>query len=102
MDIASDMDDKITKLYRRKETFVKKNAVPCTIMTTAGLIEGELHKRGPQRIMDELNASDSFIAVTNAKIQLGEPDKVLGTDFLVLRGDQIVWVRPTPPEEIKA
>lgn len=101
MTIGTDADDKITKLYRRKEAFVKKSAVPCTIMTTAGLIEGELHKRGPQRMLDELNASNAFIAVTNAKIQIGEPNKVLGTDFLVLRGDQIIWIRPTPLEEIK-
>jgi hypothetical protein len=100
MDNKPEMSDGITQSYRRKETYVKKYAIPCTIMTTAGLLEGELHKRGNQRIIDEMNTANAFIAVTNAKFQLGEPTLILESNFLILRGDQIVWVRPIPPEEI--
>ena len=89
-----EMDDALTRDMRRRDFLVKKDKVLCTIMTSTSLIEGELHKRGAFRVIDELNSADAFIAVTNATIRTSMSDEVLETDFLALRADEITWVRP--------
>ena len=83
----------------RKDFLINKEAVPCIIMTTSNLIEGELHKRATYRIIDEINTPNPFIAVTNAKIYSGESSNVLEAEFIALRAEQIVWVKPNSPSE---
>lgn len=87
--------DQLAKEMKRREFLVEKFAVPCTIMTSMGKIKGELHRRGGIRIIDELNLESAFIAVTNATIHAGKGTKAIKTDFLVLRGEQIICVIPT-------
>ena len=95
----SDMQAALERDMRRRDFLVNKDAVPCKIMTITNLIEGELHKRGTYRIIDEMNTANQFIAVTNARIHNGESSNVTQADFLILRADQIIWVKPnTPPE----
>ena len=84
--------------YRSKDDFVRKDALPCTIMTLAGKIEGYLHKRDAFRMIDELNAAKAFIPVTDAKVQLDKPKDVVETEFMILRSDQIIWVNPLAPD----
>jgi hypothetical protein len=78
----------------RREFHVKKAPVPCMIMTSTGLIEGEVHKRGTFRLKDELNREESYIAVTNAVIYDRSSEKSLKRSFIVLRAEQIIWVAP--------
>ena len=88
------MRDLLARDMERREFLIKKDAVPCMIMTRTGLIEGNLHKRGSFRIKDELNQEERFIAVTNVKIYNGASDKPLTRSFLALQSDMIVWVAP--------
>jgi hypothetical protein len=97
MTLPQDVDAALSRDMRRREFLVRKDAVPCTIMTMTNLIEGNLHKRGAYRIIDELNTVDQFIAVTNAKIYGGNSSEVIEADFITLRADQIIWVKPGTP-----
>ena len=89
------MSDALARDMQRREFLVKKELVPCMIMTTTGLIEGNLYRRGSFRIKDELNQEERFIAVSNVTIHNGSQDKSLARSFLALRKDQIVWVAPS-------
>jgi hypothetical protein len=92
-----DVDVALLRDMRRQDFLIKKEAVPCVIMTTKNLIEGDLHKRGTYRILDEMNTSNQFIAVTNAKVYGGQSTEALEADFIALRTDQVVWVKPNSP-----
>ena len=98
MTSRTDLSDARARSMRRENVHIKTEAVPCTIMTTSGLMEGELHKRGTYRVIDELNTVNAFIAVTNVKIHSSKPARIYETDFVALRADQIIWVRPVADE----
>ncbi len=89
------MNEEIALKMHREEFYVKKEVVPCVIMTTTHLIEGMLHKRVVFRFMDELLKEDPFLAVTNATVHKSNTGKTWETNFLVLRKDQIVWLIPS-------
>jgi hypothetical protein len=92
-----DVDAALARDMRRREFHVKKDTVPCTIMTTTNLIVGDIHKRGAYRILDELNMAEKFIPITNARIHTGNSGDVVKANFITLRTDQIVWVKPNTP-----
>ena len=73
---------------------VTKRPVHATLQTTKHLMRGQIHVRRDQRIKDELDLDDKFIAVTDATI-LGEDGQVLfQAPFLAINRSQIIWVMP--------
>ena len=73
-----------------------------TIQTTLHLIHGEVYVRPEDRLKDELNHSDRFIAVTNASIFSLNGELLYRCNFLNINSDQIVWILPDKelvPEE---
>jgi hypothetical protein len=57
-------------------------------------MRGYIHVRRDQRIKDELDLDDRFIAVTDVSI-LGEDGQVLyQAPFLAINRAQIIWVLP--------
>ena len=94
------MDDALGRDMRRREFLVKKDAVPCVIMTTSNRIEGKLFKRAAFRLIDELNQDEQFVAATDIKIFGDDSDIVMESDFLAVRVDQIVWVKPIEEKPI--
>ena len=89
------MNAEVALKMHREEFYVKKEAVPCIVMTTTHLIEGLIHKRVVFRFMDELLKDDPFLAVTNATVHKSGNGRSYETNFLVLRKDQIVWMIPS-------
>jgi hypothetical protein len=80
---------------------VSKTAVDATIQTTTHLMRGRIHIRRDQRIIDELNMDESFLAITDVSV-LGTDGQVLfQSPFLTVRRTHIVWVIPEqkPGEE---
>ncbi len=73
---------------------VSKVAVHAAVQTTAQLISGNVHVRRGERLKDELDRDELFLAITDASI-LGPDGKVLfAAPFLAVQRSQIVWVMP--------
>ncbi len=78
---------------------VPKIAIPTLIQTTQHLIRGNVHVRRDERLKDELDRDELFLAMTDANI-LGADGQVLHqVRFLAVRRAQIVWVMPLEDQE---
>jgi hypothetical protein len=74
--------------------FVSKVAVYATIQTTTHMVRGRIHVRRDQRIIDELDLNENFLAITDVSV-LGANGQVLfQSPFLAVRRTHIVWVLP--------
>ncbi len=79
---------------------VSKRPVSVIVQTTLQRIQGTLHVRPSERIIDELNMSQKFVALTDGQI-LDQSGAVLHQfAFLSVNLEQIVWV--IPADELKA
>ena len=73
---------------------VSKIAIYATIQTTTHLIRGRIHVRRDQRIIDELDLDENFLASTDVNV-LGKDGQLLfQSPFLAVRRTHIVWVSP--------
>jgi len=73
---------------------VPKTPVPAIIQTKTHRISGEVYMKPDERLKDELNRSEQFLAVTNATIFDDHGQIVYSSKFLTLNKDQIVWLIP--------
>jgi hypothetical protein len=73
---------------------ISKVAVPAVIQTVMHRIEGSVHIRLDERVKDELDRSELFLAVTNAKVFDLDGTVLYETDFMTVSRSQIVWVIP--------
>ncbi len=73
---------------------IQKIAVHAMVQTTSQLIHGNIHVREGERLKDELDRDELFLAMTDAGI-LGVDGQVqFVAPFLAVRRSQIVWVLP--------
>jgi hypothetical protein len=73
---------------------VPKTPVPAIIQTLTHRIHGEVYMKTDERLKDELNRSEQFIAVTNAQILDSRGEIAYACKFLTINKDQIVWLIP--------
>jgi len=73
---------------------VTKIPVHVTVQTIIHQLLGRIHIRPDQRLKDELDCAEPFIAVTDVSILDADGKVVHRADFLAVRRDQIVWVAP--------
>lgn len=73
---------------------ISKNSIWAKIQTVTHLVEGYIHVRPDDRVKDELDRSETFLAVTNARLY--DPSgKIYETiDFISINRSQIVWLMP--------
>ncbi len=77
---------------------VTKLPVSAIIQTTTHLIRGLAHIRQGERLKDELERDEQFVAITQATIHDAN-DKILFTaPFLAIQRAQIVWIFPLDNE----
>jgi len=80
---------------------VKKIPVPVVLQTATHLVRGMVHVREGERLKNELERVEAFLAVTNASIY-GVDDKLLFTvPFMAVQRTQIVWIMPVEEEDQK-
>lgn len=79
---------------------ISKKPVPVIIQTTHHTIRGILHVRPSERIIDELNASIQFIAITEASVLDLQGNLIYKSNFLTLNKEQVIWI--IPDEEIQS
>jgi hypothetical protein len=73
---------------------VSKVAIPAVVQTTQHLIRGNVHVRQDERLKDELDRDELFLAMTEANIIGADGQVIHETRFLAVRRAQIVWVMP--------
>ena len=73
---------------------VTKVSVPATIQTTTHLMRGNIHVRRDQRIKDELDLHENFLAITDVDVLGADGQVVFRAPFLAVHRSQIVWVLP--------
>lgn len=73
---------------------VSKIAIYATIQTTTHQMRGRIHVRRDQRIIDELDLDENFLAITDVSVLGTEGQVLFQTPFLALRRTHIVWVVP--------
>ncbi len=71
---------------------VKKRPVNVHIQTSTHLIRGKFHVRLNERIKDELDRSDTFIALTEAAIYDLNGGLIYNCSFLTVNRLDIVWL----------
>lgn len=73
---------------------VRKLPVAAVIQTSTHLVRGFVHVRQGERLKNELEHDEKFLAVTDASV-FGAGDKVLFTaSFMAIQRRQIVWIMP--------
>ena len=78
---------------------VRKKAVAAMLQTTTHLIHGTLHIRQDQRVKDELDLDESFLALTNVSVLGMDGKPIHQVPFLAVRRSQIVWVIPEETQD---
>lgn len=73
---------------------VSKIAVYATIQTTTHMMRGRIHVRRDQRVIDELDLNENFLALTDVSVLDRDGQTLFQAPFLALRRTQIVWVIP--------
>ena len=73
---------------------ITKVTVPAIVQMVTQRIHGNVHVRPDQRLMDELNVDEKFLAVTDATVYSFEGQILYRCKFISLQRSQIVWVIP--------
>jgi len=73
---------------------VTKVAVQARIQTTTHMLQGQIHVRRDQRIKDELDANETFLALTDVSVLGPEGQVLFQVPFLAVHRSHIIWVMP--------
>ena len=73
---------------------ISKVAIKATIQTTTHIMRGQLHVRRDQRIKDELNQSEHFLALTEVSVLGSDGQTIFQAPFLAVQRAHIIWVIP--------
>ncbi len=73
---------------------ITKTPIPVIIQTANQRIEGKIHIRPEERIKDEMNRPEMFLAVTDATIYQPDGTVVISSHFLTLNRAHIIWILP--------
>jgi len=78
---------------------VTKVAIPARIQTTTHMIQGQIHVRRDQRIKDELDSSENFLALTDVSVLGPEGQVLFHVPFLAVQRAHIIWVMPEQDQD---
>ena len=78
---------------------VQKVSVLTLVQTTTHLIRGRVHIRPDERLKNELDRDELFLAMTEAAVLNQDGKEIFHTDFLAVRRNQIVWAMPDEGDE---
>lgn len=73
---------------------ISKIPVFATIQTATHRIRGRLHVCPDQRVKDELDRAETFLALTEATVFNADGSVLYETPFLAVQRASIVWVLP--------
>ena len=73
---------------------VTKVPTAVVIQTTTHLVRGLVHVRQGERLKDELERDERFIAVTNVNVHDANDEICFSGSFLAILRSHIVWIMP--------
>jgi len=73
---------------------ISKKPIAVVIQTSEHLIRGIIHVRPTERVIDELNHSQPFLAVTAAEVLGADGSAAYSSNFLTLNVNHIIWIIP--------
>ena len=73
---------------------VSKVAIPAVVQTTQQLIRGNIHVHRDERLKDELDRDELFLAMTDVSMFGADGQETHEARFVAVRRAQIVWVMP--------
>jgi len=77
---------------------VSKLPVAAVIQTTTHLVRGFIHIRMGERLKNELERDEIFLAVTDAFVHDAEDKILFKAPFMAVQRAQIVWILPVEGE----
>jgi len=80
---------------------VKKLPVSVVIQTVTHLVRGLVHVRDGERLKNELERDEMFLAVTNAVVYNADDKPLFTVPFIALQRAQIIWIMPVDKESQK-
>jgi len=78
---------------------VSKISITVTLQTTIHMVRGRMHVRRDQRVKDELDLNENFLALTDVHILGSDGQTLFQSPFLAVRREHIVWVIPDQKHE---
>ncbi len=93
----------ITQFEEKGKIFtpvINKEPKNVIIQTIHHKITGTVYIRPSDRLIDELNKNEKFLAVTDAVVRDLVDQVLFQCQFLTVNSDQIIWILPL--EELKA
>jgi hypothetical protein len=89
------MDYRVDEKGKVFTTKVTKQGVAVTVHIRDSIIQGMVHVSPDNRLKDELNHGETFIAVTDAQVwTLNGTNPIYSTEILILNKSQIDWIFP--------
>jgi len=73
---------------------VKKLPVSVVIQTATHLVRGLVHVREGERLKNELERPEIFLAVTNAAVYNTDDKVLFSVPFMAVQRAQIIWILP--------
>jgi len=73
---------------------VTKKPIHATVQTTTHLMRGRIHVRRDQRIKDELDVNETFLAITDVNVLSSDGQILFEAPFIAVNRAHIVWVLP--------
>lgn len=73
---------------------VSKIPTAVVIQTTTHLVRGLVHVRQGERLKDELERDERFIAVTNVNVHDANDKVCFSGPFMAILRAQIIWIMP--------
>lgn len=73
---------------------VSKISISATVQTTTHMLRGHIHVRRDQRIKDELDQDQNFLALTDVSVLGSDGQTLFQAPFLAVRRAHIIWVIP--------
>lgn len=80
---------------------VSKVSIYVTVQTTMQMIRGRMHVRRDQRVKDELDRNEKFLALTDVQVLGPDGQALFQSPFLAVKREHIVWVMPEKQDEEK-
>lgn len=94
MEMRGDMSIEYDEKGKIYTDIISKVAVYVTIQTTTHMIRGRMHVRHDQRVKDELDQDESFLALTDVNVLGPDGQTLFQSPFMAVRRAHIVWVMP--------